>query len=78
MTRWVMALIAFVSLAKSNHKMIDFVEANGASDDQVNCDDIVQQSWSDEDQDTSQKRDERRYMSYRERHSKTPLIACCG
>jgi hypothetical protein len=35
--------------------MINFVEANRAGDDQVNRDDIVQQSWGDENQDTSQK-----------------------
>ena len=43
------------ALDKSAHKMIDFVEANCTSDNQVNCDDIVQQSRSDEDQDASQK-----------------------
>jgi hypothetical protein len=50
--------------------MIDFVEAHRASDNQVNRDDIVQQSWSDENQDAGQKRDERRDMSYSERHIK--------
>jgi hypothetical protein len=62
-------------LDKSAHKMIDFVEANCACHDQVNCDDIVQQSRGDEDQDASQKRDERRDMGYGERHIKIPLVA---
>jgi len=48
--------------------MMDFIEANYARDNQVNRDDIVQQGGNDEDQDTSQKRDKRRYMSEGEGH----------
>jgi hypothetical protein len=38
---------------KSAQKMIDFIEANYARDNQVNCDNIVQKSGNNEDQDAS-------------------------
>ena len=40
---------------KSVKKMMDFIEANHARDNQVNRDDIVQQGGNDEDQDAGQK-----------------------
>lgn len=50
--------------------MMDFVEANYARDNKVNRYDIIQQGGNDEDQDASQKRDERRYMSDGKGHIK--------
>jgi hypothetical protein len=45
-----------VRALKSVQKMMEFVEANYARNNQINRDDIVQQGGNDENQNASQKR----------------------
>jgi hypothetical protein len=54
--------------------MVDAVEPDQAYHDEVEGDDIVQQPWKDQDQNTGDKSDERRDVSDGEDHFKSPRM----
>jgi hypothetical protein len=61
-----------MSAPASTYEMIDRIEPDQADQDEVDGDDVVQQPWDDQDQNSRDEGDERRDVSDGQNHVKPP------